>query len=930
MALDIWVVNAGSLITLGLNAVASVMTTGSWRSVVWVAECLGILVCLSTYLRSHDLRVMFAWAVTFTLVTALLLTPTVTVVVNDLTEPGSTGRVDHVPAGLALPLWLITGVGYTLATGYEDMFHFPDERAYTRTGMLFAARLLQDSFTLDSRDPVLAFNLVAYTKNCVVPDVMLNHKYSYQDVMASADAPSVIFSHPSPLRGLYWRDATASTFLFCQDAAPRLRSLLQAESRATGTTFMYHAASLLPGSRIPQRVYADQLAGSYRYFFASSKSAQAILLQNIAIAGLRRGLNSYVKDMNGTASMVDIASETTLMKLRLSHAVSYAIATEVLPQLHTVLLLFGICIFPLMVLALYVREIAWAVCKNYLNFTGSLMLWPIMFAVFNFAVNFSTQQRFHATGPTLANLHRLMETSSTTAGIAGWLMMSIPFLAFRLFTGLGHSFASLSSSLGSVLGSAASADAAAVAAGNLSVGNVQVDTINGFKTNLNREYREGMATRQLDNGALESHTPDGQSLFDTSSAISRLPVDLHVDRQLTSTLQRMTRDSMNQTGTALQGYHHTLQETGARLTQFHEQFGHTDTQTLAVSTGISTTDAEKISHMQNVAQDYADRHHVSLNHAYTELEERARHLSVYAGARGQVGIDSSKALWGRPAQWITGTSARGDVHTGVEMSGRTGSTSQTSEGGQQGHDRSRTLSARESRDFSEGIDVLRQYSTSHLGHQADSNASGLLTQISSGLTTSDSQYQQYITSQSHTHELQRMASESATLSAGARENDTQQFVAWVKQTSPDMAQTLLTDTADPAIARQREALVQAFIQEQLQGRIDLAYSAGAGTTTQGMTAPANRVGIRFGNAAAREKNHLDARVRQRPLHTDVNSEVEGLQSQIRSQVDAAQDALMRGRKKTEEGMTARRADEAKGEQTVDESRYRADVTHKKE
>ncbi|WP_416414394.1 conjugal transfer mating-pair stabilization protein TraG [Pantoea sp. App145] len=909
MALDIWVVSAGSMITLGLNAVATLMQNGGWRTVLWIAELLGVLLCAFTYIRSHDLKVMFAWGLTFTLVTALLLTPKVTVIVNDLTAPENIGRVDNVPVGLAAPLYLITGIGYTLATTYEDTFHFPNERAYTRSGMMFASKLMQDSFTIDSRDPVLAFNLVEYTKNCVVPDIMLNHKYSYQDVMESGEVQAVIFSQPSPLRGVYWRDASGSAFMFCREAAPKLKALLQAESSSTGTTFMNHAVKMLPGNNAPQTVYADQLAGSYSYFFNSSKSAQAIMLQNIAVAGLRRGMSSYMKGMSDTASMVDIASETSLMKLRLSHAVSYAIATEVLPQLHTVLLLFSVCIFPVMVLALYVRELAWPVCRSYLNFMGSLMLWPIMFAIFNFAVNFSTQNSFHATGPTLSNMNRLMETSSTTAGIAGWLMMSIPFLAFRLFTALGSGFASLSSSLGSALSSSASADSSAVASGNLSAGNVQVDNVNGFKTNLNRDYREGMTTQQLGNGALESQTTNGQTVFDTSGAISRLPVDLHLDRHLASTAQQMTRDSISQTESALQGYNHSLQKSGSQLRQFHEQYGNSDSSTLSASTGLSITEAEKVSRMQNVAEDYATRNHISLNQAYSELEDKSRSLAANAGVRGQAGIDSSKALWGRAGQWITGASAKGDIHSGIELTGRTGSHSQTTDSGSKGLDTSRTLSARESLDFSQGMDVLRNYSLTYNGQHIDNNAAGLMHQVSSGITTSDSQYQQYTASLSHTHELQRMASETETLSAGARENYTQQFVEWVRQKDPGDAQAILTNTADPGVARQREERVQAFVQDKLQGRIGDDYARHAGQTGQGMVIPVNAAEAQFGLAYEQAGEQIDAGHALHNIRTDVKKEVDAQQTIVKDRENYTKGEFLEGGKITDAGKAERQSDD---------------------
>ncbi|WP_312119502.1 conjugal transfer mating-pair stabilization protein TraG [Pantoea vagans] len=924
MALDIWVVSSGGMITMGLNAVATVMENGGWKSTIWVAEMLGIAFCVMTYLRTHNMTAMFGWGLTFVLVTALLLTPKVTVVVNDLTAPDTIGRVDNVPVGLAMPLYLATGVGYTLTTTYEDIFHFPDERSYTKTGMLFASKLMQDSFTIDSRNPVLAYNMGEYAKNCVVPDIMLNHKYSMQDVMESEDVQAQIFSNPSPLRAIYWRDATGTTFMVCRDAAPRLKNLLSAESNNTGSTFMAHAVRMLPGNNAPQRVYAEQLAGSYEYFLGSSKSAQSIMMQNIAVAGLRRGLNSYVKGMNDTASMVDIASEQSLMKLRLSHAVSYTIATEVLPQLHTVLLLFCICIFPVMVLALYVREIAWAVIKSYLNFMGSLMLWPVMFAIFNFAVNYSTQNSFHATGPTLSNMNRLMETSTTTAGIAGWLMLSIPFLAFRLFTGLGQGFASLSSSLGSALSSASAADSGAVASGNLSVGNVQLDNINGHKTDLNRAYREGNTSMQLGNSAMRTVTQDGQTVYDASGATSRLPVDLHLDRNLASAAQRSVRDSMAQTEMAAQGYNHSVQETGSQLKQFHEQFGNSDSKTLSASTGMSITDAERVNKMQNVAQDYATRNHISLNEAYSELEDKSRSASVNTGARTQAGIDSSKSLWGKAGEWVTGASVKGDVHGGTELTGRTGSTSQTSEGGQSGSDNSQTISARESQDFSQGMDVLRNYSTTYNGQHVDNNASGLMNQISSGITTSDSRYAQFTASQAHTHEMQKMASETETLSAGARDNYTQQFVEWAQRRAPGNAETILTNTSDEGVQKQRDGLVQEFFAEKLQGRIDGNYERNAGSTGEGMSAPANIAGAQFGGAYNNANQSIEAGVARNNIRTDVINDVEQQQGMVKNKAIEANDAIGKAKGETDSGVASRMGEYTNSANDFSENKRAAD------
>ncbi|WP_334467768.1 conjugal transfer protein TraG N-terminal domain-containing protein [Arsenophonus sp. PmNCSU2021_1] len=111
MVLDTWFISGGDMVTQTLNAVAAMVNHRTWGGLLYLAETLGILTCVMTYVKTHDLKGLFAWGFTFVCVTALLLTPKVTVVVNDLTRPDKINRVDNVPVGLAAPLWLLTGIG---------------------------------------------------------------------------------------------------------------------------------------------------------------------------------------------------------------------------------------------------------------------------------------------------------------------------------------------------------------------------------------------------------------------------------------------------------------------------------------------------------------------------------------------------------------------------------------------------------------------------------------------------------------------------------------------------------------------------------------------------------------------------------------------------------------------------------------------------
>jgi conjugal transfer mating pair stabilization protein TraG len=45
MGLDIWVVSSGEMIAMGLNAVAALLNSGGWSSVLWIAETRDTMLC---------------------------------------------------------------------------------------------------------------------------------------------------------------------------------------------------------------------------------------------------------------------------------------------------------------------------------------------------------------------------------------------------------------------------------------------------------------------------------------------------------------------------------------------------------------------------------------------------------------------------------------------------------------------------------------------------------------------------------------------------------------------------------------------------------------------------------------------------------------------------------------------------------------------
>lgn len=68
----------------------------------------------------------------------------------------------------------------------------PDSSVYSKTGMLFGSNLVAKSTDFMSQNPIVTL-FSDYVQNCVIGDMLLNHKYSFEDLMHSTDPYTLIF-----------------------------------------------------------------------------------------------------------------------------------------------------------------------------------------------------------------------------------------------------------------------------------------------------------------------------------------------------------------------------------------------------------------------------------------------------------------------------------------------------------------------------------------------------------------------------------------------------------------------------------------------------------------------------------------------------------------------------------------------------------------
>ncbi|WP_159282618.1 conjugal transfer mating-pair stabilization protein TraG [Rahnella variigena] len=818
----IYTITGGEWFRDSLNAVAAFTQSDTGHSLMHIATVLSVVTCAIAWIRTHDIFTLLKWVTVFTAVT-ILIGVTRPVQIIDATSPHEVYQVDNVPLGLVLPASVITSVGHGLVAGYELFMHQPDALAYSQTGMLFGATLVGSSTDYQSTSAEQTDLFADYVQNCVVGDMLLNKKYSMNDLMNSEDPYTLIFSKPSPLRGMF---NEAGDFKTCQESAATLQKMMSADVSTGGTTWTHYVRRYLGNKPERAALYSQLMGDSYQYFYGAGKSASEIMRHNVTLNALRHGFAGYAARNGDTASLVNLSAESSFAKMRMSQATSASIATRTLPIMQTVLTGVLIGLFPLMIAMAMISTLSFEVIKGYVFTLAYLQSWPVLFAILNNGMNVMLKSDTSGIPVTLSNLSERQQMFSDIGTTAGWLALSIPFLAFYLVKGLGNGVSQAGSYLGSAMQSSASQSSSQTVDGNWSFNNMQTDNVQGGKWDTNSSHASGQITNQTGTGALVTQTGDGGTVYNTTGAMSKLPMDINFGQTQSSTAQRMARESQTQAESSLAGFNHSSNTAYNLAKQFTEQHGNSDSQTAGADHTQSSSETQAISKMQSAAHSYAVRNNVSDSQGWSELQSKSRDGRMNAGARVSVG---------------GGVFIKGEAHAGVEGTVSKGSQSSADERGNASTDHSRTATSQEMNDFRQGMDALESYRVSNSSNHTDTASSGQLEQIGTALSIADSQYQQYTNSMTRSHEYSQMASASDTTSAQENSNYAQEFVGYVQGKSPDRAEEVLTNTASPEVRAEREQLAGQFMEDKLRSRVEGNFDRERASLSDGMSSVSNGV-----------------------------------------------------------------------------------------
>ena len=557
-ALEIYTIGGGEILEFIFNGIAMFFTGDKpvASRVIQIAAIFGGFWVVISMVLKNNLFIGPKWFLFYLVASELLFAKTATVAITDTTDQLKPRLVSHVPMGLAYVASYSSRLGIELTKKFEQNFSVVDDIQYTKTGMVFGSKLVGDMLKLTISDARFQQNLYHYIDRCITNIATIGHKYDWPKLKSEPNVWKFVTetNKPSPLWKFIYKDKDDKSQLFtCEEGAP----ILTGEWQSAYSKFdqIYSKKNVVEAIK-------DGFSSENQATMSLSNQVKGVLASNFGylsnmkdIAGdadalLRQALmlNSIV-DSTNSKTMNYAATKALIQQKNHYQTVGY-LAQDALPVIKVVLdgVVYGAFVI---VLLFALLPGGWNVLVNYTQLIVWLQLWAPLYAILHGIMmkvaQFKTASLASAYGGyTMMNALGIVNYNSNIYATAGYLSMSVPYLAHIILKGGVQSFVHMSSHLGSGFQSAAASASAEVTSGNLSQGNVQYGntsalTMSAFQQSASPHMNKGHFSRVRDDGSIHTTTLDGRDVFKAGAGFNISTFKTHME--LGSSMQQQINKS---------------------------------------------------------------------------------------------------------------------------------------------------------------------------------------------------------------------------------------------------------------------------------------------------------------------------------------------------------------------------------------------------
>jgi conjugal transfer mating pair stabilization protein TraG len=312
------------------------------------------------------------------------------------------------------------------------------------------------------------------------------------------------------------------------------------------------------------------------------------------------------------------------------------------------------------------------ILRNYLFTLLWLQMWAPLFAIIHLMMSFYARSRSLAVSPdafTLQSLPGLLQVNADMAGLAGYLSLSVPFLAGGLVKGMSGTFTQLAQYIGGVTQSAGSSAAAEVVSGNLSMGNTNFSNHSAFNTSANHwdtsaKESSGHFSYQMPSGSTATLTALGTSILDNRGAISSLGTSVNLAGSMRSLYSQQSEDAISTAQSEAQTYSQSTSSTFRSLYDLSNQHGFSTTSGSGSTVNRQGGFTQALSNFHQIIDKIAHDNNLSTSEA-TQVAS-----SVYAQLQLSGGWKSEDSLSGKIGALLTGLHGNVEVSAGGKVEGQ--------------------------------------------------------------------------------------------------------------------------------------------------------------------------------------------------------------------------------------------------------------------
>ncbi len=542
--IEVFTVGGGEYLVNVFNAVASWAGSGGYRGLIRVVMVMAFTWALLVTAWNMDPRALLKWFMQATLMYMVVMVPTISVKVTDRTNPGVTAAVvDNVPVGLGLIAGFTSQIGDYLTRAAETVFAMPQVLNYSTGGMIYGAKLLDATQGLRIDDPVYATNLNEHFKQCVFYDVLLGRK-TYDDILKSSDLLAAMGPGSVALSQQYIYPDGTSGIITCQTAYTFISAGWNSYYAVAAPKI---AAQFFPG--IPAAQATARLNNDMNGMGAAgmASSSGQLVRQAMFINALSEARDGFA---SGSAQgAIDAFAQTRAdIQTRNTYSTIAGGAMKWVPLLNIVLTVVFYSLFPILFLLMLLPTNGMTVAKGYITGFFYLAAWGPLFVILNMIFMSRWQDSLASWGAngglTAANFSGISALNQDVGALAGYMIMSVPFIAAGMAKGAmaiaSHSASFLSPSQNAAEQAAAEATTGNYAYGNASLMNRQINTLNRDQYSTAPSFNTGAGTIQQrsSDGAFTRYNEDGTFAYDTSQGISNLGFGISASKDFGSQLQK--------------------------------------------------------------------------------------------------------------------------------------------------------------------------------------------------------------------------------------------------------------------------------------------------------------------------------------------------------------------------------------------------------